>query len=288
MLRHNPLPFVFFVLIVSPLTADEPAVHHLGLTDSLVRDLPAGKRKIVETDLASLVEEFAGFKAKVDLGGDWQSVGKKLADGQLQWGIFQGVEFAWAQAKNPKLQPALIAVISKQPKLHALLVVKKDSPLTGFADLKGKNVNILSGPKAHCTLFTGKGAQGDVKTFFAKLNRLESAETALDEVLQDKVAAAIVDNIAMENYKDINPGRFNRLKVLVQSEVFPTGVIAYQKGSISDKTLDAFRKGLLKANANEKGRETMATFKISSLETVPGDYQQQVTDIVKAYPGSGK
>ena len=98
------------------------------------------------------------------------------------------------------------------------------------------------------------------------------------------VQAAVVDRIALDNYKELNPGRFNRLKVLAQSEVFPTGVIACQQGKISDKTLEKFRKGLLKANKDDKGRETMANFHISSLEPVPADYQQQVTAILKAYP----
>ena len=167
-------------------------------------------------------------------------------------------------------------------------MVKKDSPLTGFADLKGKDVNILGNAKAHCRLFANKGAQGDAKSFFGKLIRSGSSESALDDVLQNNVQAAIVDNIALESYKELNPGRFKGLKVLVQSEVFPTGVIAYHQGSISDRTLEAFRQGLLKANSNDKGRETMATFQISSLEAVPAEYQQQVTDILKAYPAEGK
>ena len=169
-----------------------------------------------------------------------------------------------------------------------MLVVKKDSPLTGFADLKGKDVNILGNAKAHCRLFADKGAQGDAKSFFGKLIRTDSSESALDDILLGKVQAAIVDNIALDNYKDLNPGRFNNLKVLVQSEVFPTGVIAYQQGSISDRTLETFRQGLLKANNNDKGRDTMATFQISSLEVVPNDYQQQVTAILKAYPAMEK
>ena len=105
MLYRNFSTVALLALIVSPAFADDPAVHVLGITDSLVKDLTGGKRKIVETDLASMVEDFAGFKAKIELGGDPQAAGKKLADGDWQWGIFQGIEFAWAQAKYPKLSP---------------------------------------------------------------------------------------------------------------------------------------------------------------------------------------
>ncbi len=69
-------------------------------------------------------------------------------------------------------------------------------------------------------------------------------ESALDDVVRGKYPAALVDTSGLEFYKDLKPGVFARLKVLVQSEVFPPVVIVYHKGALNDATLARIRNGL--------------------------------------------
>jgi ABC-type phosphate/phosphonate transport system substrate-binding protein len=174
--------------------------------------------------------------------------------------------------------------VYKDPKVQAMLVVKKDSQATGFDDLKGKNVCML-GSRQHCRLFADKGAKGKAKEFF-KLTTTTSVEDALDDVLRGKLDAAIVDTANLKIYEEIQPGRFKNLKMLAESENFPTSVIGYYEGVLSEKMLTKLRDDMLKANDSEKGQEIMNSFRITRFERVPADYQELLTKIVKAYPAT--
>jgi ABC-type phosphate/phosphonate transport system substrate-binding protein len=263
------------------LLGGDPEVINIGIVESLVRDISPGRKKFLETEFSQMVQDFTGLKSKIFQGGDALEATKKMEQGQWHMTVMQGIEFAWAQSRDPKLQPLMVAVY-KQKTTRAQLVTKKDSAVKGFADLKGKAVLVLT--KEHSRLFADKETQGNAKDFFGKVVTESNVETALDAVLLDKVVAAVVDTNGMETYKEIFPGRYNRLKVIAESDPFPAGVIVYRQGMLGEKILNSFRTGMLKANQSSQGRETMAMFRITAFEPVPSDYAQIVSSILKAYP----
>ena len=268
-------------MMTLPTAAQDPDIVTFGIVDSLVADLTKGKKDFLKSEFTNLVNDFTTVKSSVFLGGDPLAAGQHLKDGKWHFGVFQGVEFARAQAKYPRLQPFMIATF-KQPTLYALLIAKKGGNQTGFDDFKGKNVGVLDA-REHCRLFAEKGAGGKAD-FFGKLSKSTNVEDTLDDVLLGKLDAAIVDNANFKVYKEIHPGRFEKLKVVMKSEYFPAPVIAYHSGALTEKTLNKLRDGMLRANKSEKGKEVMDTFRISSFATVPADYQQSLTSILKAYP----
>jgi ABC-type phosphate/phosphonate transport system substrate-binding protein len=265
------------------VAAKDPALIHIGVVDSLVKDLSSGQQKILDSDLQGMVQEFTGLKSRILQGGDHDTAIKKLEAGAWHLGVMPGVEFAWAKAKDAKLQPLIVAGYEVKS-IHAILVAKKESPFKGFIDLKGKNVNLLTRGKVHCRLFAERETQGNPKEFFAKLVPVGNSESALDDILLGTVEAAVVDNTAFELYKRVHPGRAGRLKVVVQSERFPPPVIAYRQGALSDELLNTFHKGMFKANDSERGREVMSTFGVAAFEEVPADYPEMLKAIAKAYP----
>jgi ABC-type phosphate/phosphonate transport system substrate-binding protein len=263
-----------------------PEVVQIGIVDSLVVSLSPGKRKLLDAELPDLVLEFTGLKSRALQGGDPLTAVKKLAAGEWHLGLFQGVEFAWAQAADPKVKPLLLA-INRQPTVHALLVAKSDSPVKGFANLKGKNVHILQS-REHCRLFAAKAAQGDAKQFFGQAIPTTSVEEALDDILLDKVQAAVVDDVGLETYKQVHPGRFKRLKILAKSESFPPTVIAYYEGGLNEGIVNKFRAGMLKANDSTRGREAMADVRITAFESIPASFAELLKSVLKAYPPPAK
>jgi len=276
------------VFLASPLSAQDPKVLNLGIVDSLVKDLSPGKQKFVDKEFGEMIHEYTGIKIKILQGGSPFVARKNFETGAWHLGVFQGFEFAWAQAKDPKLKPLVVGLGNERIQ-RALVVVKKDSTLTGVADLKGKKVNLVAQSKDHCRLFANKIAEGKPKEFFGKLVD-SGGEEALDELLNAKgeAVAAIVDNNTMLSYKDVVPGRYKNLKILAQSELFPLGVIAYREGGISEALLNRFKEGMLKANQSDKGREALASFHLTGLELVPADFAKQLSAILKAYPSPEK
>jgi len=233
------------------------------------------------------MKQFTGMNGQIVPGGDGFQVGKHLTDKKLDLAVFHGLEFAWAQARHPELRPLMVA-INKHRHVRAHVVVRKEGDISTFSDLRGKDVALPKRSKDYCRLFLERSCcecgREKMKDFFGKVHTPFSVEDALDEVCQGTIQAAIVDCNALENYQELKPGCFKRLKVLKDSENFPAAVIAYRHGTLNEATLNQFRSGLLKANETPQGQQMMQLWKITAFEHVPADYAQTVADILKAYP----
>ena len=259
----------------------------IGMNQSLFVDVSPILVKLFAPSFNELCKQCTGLDTEMALAGDPFETTKLVRNGHLQFGVYQGVEFAWASQKNPDLVPLMVA-INRHPNIKAHLVARKDSSVLGFNDVKGKEIAYPMKSKEHCRLFLERhcndGGQCVPKAFFSEMTRPFSTERALDDVCSGKVSAAIVEQVAWENYQNIKPGCAARLRLAKSSETFPMGVIAYQKGRVSDAVLNKFRDGMVAANKNERTREMMNVYQITAFEPVPADYAQTCAEIVKAYP----
>ena len=271
----------------SPGRATEPAVIRIGMVQSLFHDVPTPLVNLLTPPFRGLMRDFTGLNGEIVTGGDSFDMARRLADDKIQLVVFHGLEFGWAQQKHSELRPLMLAV-HKHPIQKAHLVVRNDSTIADFADLKGKDLAIHFRSKEHCRVFIEKncGVSGkcDPKSFFGNITKPAHSEAALDDVLTGKVSAAVVDTVSLESYEEVKPGCHARLKLLKLSESFPAATIAYREGSLSSGTLAKFRDGMISANRSERGRELMDLWKISSFQPIPGDFQQSLAAIVQAYP----
>jgi len=259
----------------------------IGMVQTLFTDIPSPIVAVLAHPFGNLMKEQTGVDGKLVIEGDAFHVGKALHENKLQLGIFQGIEFAWAQKKFPDLQPLMIAV-SKHRTLHANLVTSATNNATGFAALKGKDVAIPQRSKEHLRQFLKHGCkecgQSSPETFFGQVTHPTSTEDALDEVCSGTVQAAVVDTLDLETYKDIKPGCYKRLKVVQVSDAFPTGVIAVHKDALNPIILEKFRTGMINAQNNLRARELMAMFQLTAFEPVPANFDATVTNILRSYP----
>ncbi len=242
---------------------------------------------VLKERLATLMKEFTGLGGKLQVEKSVWNVVRLLEEKKLQLGIFEGAEFAWAQAKNPKLKPFMIAISDlKDPdRTHgrAILVVRADAPIKGLADLKGKVVSYNKKNKDHVRVFTEKRI-GDKKAYFKTIVESKNAETGLDELLEGKVDAVLTDKLSADFYRFLKPGAYRKMRVAESSEAFPAGCVAYLEGDVDAKTLERIQKGLFKANKSERGQDLMSSWNIAAFESVPRDYQADLDLIRKAYP----
>jgi ABC-type phosphate/phosphonate transport system substrate-binding protein len=262
----------------------------ISLVRTLFRDVPDSLIDTMAGPFGIIMSSQTGMSGKLVKGGDVNDLAQDLTDGKVHIGIFNGFEYGWARQKHPQLRPLVIAV-NQTRHLKAHLVVKWDSTIAGFADLKEKSFNVPKGTRGHCYLFTEtrcrEAGQCPMPDFVGKITAGGSAEEALDEVVAGTVEATVVDNVALACYQRRKPGRFAELKVAVESEVFPAGVVVYSPGLFADKTLAKFRDGLLATHKSILGRQLLTLWKLTGFEPVPADYEQTLTDIVKAYPPPG-
>ena len=275
--------------MVAPLPAQEKSEEpiRIGMSQSIFVDVPLILVKLFAPSFNDLTFECTGLEAKMSVGGDPFELTRKVRAHEVEFGVYQGVEFAWAAQKHDDLVPLMIA-LNRHKFLKAHLVVRKDNDAASFTDIRGKDLALPKRSKEHCRLFLERNCadcgQCEPKTFFSELKRPNSTETALDDICAGRVNAAVIEAVALENYENIKPGCFARLKVIKTSETFPVGVIAYHKGAVSEPILKKFRDGMISANKNERTREMMNVYQITAFEAVPADYTQTLADIVKAYP----
>jgi ABC-type phosphate/phosphonate transport system substrate-binding protein len=264
----------------------EHSVIRIGVVGSLFRDTSESLVLVATRPLKNLMEAQLGVKSQIITGGEADQLGRRLQDDEVQFAVFHGIEFAWARTKYPRLKPLILAV-NQTPALYAHLVVRKDCKAEACADLKGQAVALPRTSREHCRLFLERrcSAAGVAPaSFYAQVTSPREAAEALDEVFEGAVQAAVVDAVDLESYQKRKPNRSVELRTLQQSEAFPSAVVAYCPGSLPEEQLKRFRDGMVATKDNPQGRQILNLCRITSFEVVPNEYEQMLTDVLKAYP----
>jgi len=258
----------------------------IGLIGSLFRDTSAPMVKVMLTPFKELMESQTGVRSDLVVVKSVDGLGRQLDDKEVELGVFHGFEFAWARQAHADLKPLLIAV-NHQPFLRACLVVRRDSKAESFADLKGKKLALHFRSREHSVLYLERRCVPPAtapSAFYGAVDTPANAEDALHDVVDGVDDAAVVDAADLAQFQTDKPGRAAKLKILQQSEAFPSAVVAYHKGALDQADLDRFRDGMIAAKSNRQGKELMTLCRITSFEAVPDDYEQMLRDIARAYP----
>ena len=224
--------------------------------------------------------------SQMAVADDAEDLGKQLTDDKVQLGVFHGFEFAWARLKHPDLKP-LIVMVDSPHCLCAKLVVFKGSSFTKLADLKGKNLAIPVYTREHCHLFIERRCvtTGDpLDRFFDKVATPPNMEDALDGVIDGTYHAAVVDGAVLANYGKRKPGRYDKLRTLLESETFPPDVVACNSANLDEQIQKRISQGLINAAQTPKGRLLLSICSINGFEMIPTDYDKALKDIAKRYP----
>jgi ABC-type phosphate/phosphonate transport system substrate-binding protein len=236
--------------------------------------------------LKAFVKDETGFANEVFRQKGWQELTDKLAKGELEIGVYQGYEFAWAQEKQPKLKPLALAVnVYRYPVVY--VVTRKDGKAENVAAFQGQALAIPSEGARLVRLFVDHEAQAAGKTidaFFSKVVSAETAEDALDDVVDGNVPAAAVDRAALEAFKRRKPGRFKQLKEVAHSQTMPPPVIAHYGDVLDAATLQRFENGLLGADKKEAGQTVLTLFHLTGFEKAPADFDKILAESRKTYP----
>ena len=291
---RNTLPISIILSLLmgylsfAPMAKGEnlPNPIRLGVVQSFFRDVPEPMIGVAMKPFSALVKMQTGFDSELSPPTDTETVAELLSKNKVQLALFEGVEFAWAKQNWPDLQP-LVIVVNEHRNRQAFLIVRQDSNITRFSDLQGKQLAIPRRSRSHCHLFVERLSQEngkEMKDFFSKVIASTGAEAALDDLVDGGLQAVIVDREALNCYKRRKPGRFDKLRELQKSEVFPDSVIAYRSGVFDEAVLNRFRDGLKKADSTAIGRQLLILWQMTSFEPVPADYEKMLADIGKAYP----
>jgi ABC-type phosphate/phosphonate transport system substrate-binding protein len=261
----------------------------IGVAGNMTADgVDKKKDEGAQTTLRDFIKEETGLKNEIVKEKDWETLLTKMASGELHIGVFQGYEYAYAQAQDAKLKPLALAInVHRYP---VISIVGKKDKVKDFAGLKGQTIAIpANGPRTsrmfvnHLSQASGQPAA----KYFSKIINQENVEDALDDVVDGAVQAAAVDQAALDAYKRRKPGRFNQLQEIAKSNPLPPVIIAYYDDVLPAETLKKFSDGLLGAQTKDKGQTLLTLFRLTAFETVPEDFGKVLADTRKTYPQPG-
>jgi len=291
--RHCLVPVTAVLLAAAVLGSSVPAADRpksdklrIGVLESLFKGLPKTMALAASQPFRALMETQSGLQGELAAAGDVGFISQQLHEDKIDLAVFQGFEFAWARHKYPDFRPLMIAVNGSRH-LQAHVLVQKQHPAQELADLKGKSLASPRTNRDHCRLYAERTCRTFGQTpleFFGQTPAPVNAEDALDDVVDGTLSAVLVDGAALESYKRRKPVRFDKLRELAKSEIFPAGVIAYRQGGLEASKVRRLRDGLIAANQTAYGRQLLTLWKLTGFERVPDDYEQCLSDILKAYP----
>jgi ABC-type phosphate/phosphonate transport system substrate-binding protein len=264
-------------------------VLHIGATGTLTGDADSPKEKGAAQTLRRFIKDETGFSNDIVRLEDWQKLAEGMKKGELHVGVFQGYEFAWAQEKHPDLKPLAIAVNGRRYPV-AYVLAQRGNAARDFAGLKGQSLCLPVTNQAFLRLFMERQSEANGKkadAFFSKITAPDNVEDALDDVVDGKVGAVIVDGAALEAYQRRKPGRARRLQEVARSEPFPPAVVAYYGSAVDEPTRRLFRDGLVGAAKKEKGEMLLTLSRLTGFEDVPEDFANVLGETRKAYPPPG-
>lgn len=272
--------------VLGAAAAPDPAIVRTGIYQSVFQDT---SRESVEASIQGfkeLMEDKTGDRCQALTVKDLAKLGGDLAAGRLQFGVVHGFELAWLRAKHPDLKPLVVA-INQLHSVRAHVMTAANDPARDLAALKGTVMSVPRRTKAYCRLYLDReckrlGQPAD--QFFSRIDRPGNIEDSLDDVVDGKVQAALVDSVGLSRYKKRKPVRAAKLRQPAVSQLFPPSAVIYVPDAMSASMVRRFRDALLDLGGSPRGQEILREWKLSALEPVPKNYQQQLEATAKAYP----
>lgn len=283
MTRLNLWSMIAAVVGAAPVTAGDAPLQ-IGMVQGMFRDVHPAMVQALSRPLRDLIRNKTGLTGDVAVVPDAHTLAARMQDGQLNLGVFHGFEFAWVRKNHPDLVPLVVTVPGTR-KLQAVVVVATDSSAQSLADLKSTDVAVPRGTKAHCLAFLDRERVGlPATTAVPKTEPPMTPAEALDAVVSGSTPAALVEVSALEGYQAVQPGAFQRLRILCRSELFPPTVIVYRKETVSADMAAKVHRILVEAHTTPAGKPLMMLWNLRGFEDVPADYDAHLEKSLQSYP----
>lgn len=266
--------------------ADEPKTVRLGMLATMFRSRKTAAFAALRGPFSAVVESQTGLHYKLMLLPSVDEMRRQLADGTLELGLCHGFEFAWMKQAEPRIRPLMIVAPAHVP-LKGFVVVTESSSAAALADLRGTKVAIPNGIHQTARLFAERQchcANANSQDFFREISTPVNSETALHNLYEGNVQAAIVDTSGLKCFEERYPARFKRLRILIESAPFPMSVVAIRDGGIELSVLRQFQAGMLNAKSSIVGRQLLGLMQSGGFEPIPADFDRQLEDVLREFP----
>jgi len=166
-----------------------------------------------------------------------------------------------------------------------LLLVRKDSGITGIKQLRGTKILIDNGqqgtiPMKWLDSLLARQFSSKAQEFFGRLSEATKGSKVILPVFFRQVDACIANRSHYETSAELNPQIGRQLTVLAESPGFATGILAMRKDA-GDLRRDAILKTLLEIHLDPRGKQIMTLFRIKRLIPFLPEHLVSVEKIIK-------
>jgi len=258
----------------------------VGITKNFFQNFSETIAKLVMQPFPEVVKAQTGLPGEIAMSPDSTELCERMKKGEAHLGVFQGHEFFWASRKYPELKPLMLAVNEKTP-LKAYLIVRKADSEKPISDMAGKTLAIPTQTRPFARLWVERRGVLPGKVLhehYSKVFPIGDSEEALDNVRDGSLDLVLVEKASWDRYKRIKPSSIESLSPIIESETFPSTVIAYFPKSVQNSYVDRFKKGMMTADQNPGSARLLQLVKISSFQPVPDDFMKEGESLIQAYP----
>lgn len=245
---------LIFVLLVSmtACTSKKEEVITMGFVPMRDGD------KLVESvkPLADMLTDEIGIRVEGFTASNYVGVVEGLGSGQVDFGIIP--PFAYILAHQESDAEVILTAINKsgEAKYRAQFMVRKDSGIRNFQDIKGKRVAFVDPSSTSGYLFPGAHLINEGIDLEKDIDYLYSGghDKSLQLLLNGDVDVAITFVDARERYKDEFPTAMDETEILGYTEYIPN-ISVTTRGDMDKETQEKIQNGLLNIIESEEGAE---------------------------------
>jgi len=273
-------------LMASLIPPGGKAGFQIGVSDAALM----GQMKPKETEPSSLamqgVFEIPGMPQAQFQTGTASQLAKRLQHQEIHLAIMTGIEFGWNRTEYPELLPLVIAYVT-DIRVKACLLAPADSKAKDIIDLKGQSCIFPQRLQHHPFVYLHQEiveAGGVPKGFFDRTPGASDTDDGIEKVLAKEAPAILVDADSWNVFQERKPGRARKIKVLDQSNAFPTTAILYHPAKWKEKDIAVHKRALCTAHERPFSRQILNFCGIKEFVPYTTDYQNVVNTIVREIP----
>lgn len=232
------------------------------------------------------VEKQVGVQSEFVIVDSLDALAKQLNDRVIQIAVLSGLHYGWVKPLCPEMKPMLTTAV-EGGRLKSVVLVKKEAAFASLDQLRGQSLALPNRTQNFVRFFLEQETKQPMGDFF-KVAPQRNVDDAIEAVIAGKVQAAALSESALQVFQERKPARYQRLKILVESEPFPAPVVVFLDKNADRERIDKFSEALLKADDSTEGKQMLTLWRFNGFVRLPADFESQVNHIVQKYPSRMK
>lgn len=212
----------------------------------------------VYNEMLDYIESKTGMKIQLEQRKKYREINKMLKDNTVDVAFICSGPYAYGSLENI-LELLVVPEIRGRRKYQAYLIVHKDSKITSFQDLKGKNFVFTDSMSNTGMIYPHKRLKDineDSEHFFANTYFSNSHDYSLDLLNRGIVDGASVNSLVFDFIRIKTPEKVSNINIIECSEWYGIPPVVVSRNLSNEKKLQ-LKKVFLNMNRDKEGRKIL-------------------------------